>query len=259
MQTRTAKLLASAALALGASLSTTAHAATIVWGSAQLIAAETDVSTNGTLVYAINFGGISSGAPVNTTVNGVTFNGASAASFGGGVFTVSGSTTSYTNNEYTGSSNPFGSLSANYKSLINSNIRAANANGNAASFTLKLEQLSVGATYAIQIWVNDSRDVSAGGSAATGAFVSAGNAVELDFNSKTSGTGGVGQFVLGSFVADAITQDITITSNTTGAGRALISALQLRQTATPVPEPSAAALLVGVCALAGVAVSRRRR
>jgi len=112
--------------------------------------------------------------------------------------------------------------------------------------TLTLNSLTVGYTYQLEIWTNRSNTANAQGFTAT-----AGNSVVLDSNT-TDAIGGVGQFVLGSFTADATSQAITFTPN--GAGLVDFSAFQLRTTA--VPEPSAIALLIagGV----GLLLARRR-
>jgi hypothetical protein len=61
-------LLAATALAMMA----TTHAALVTWGAPQNITCDSDVSTAGTLVGALNIGATGVGS---TTVNGVTFTG----------------------------------------------------------------------------------------------------------------------------------------------------------------------------------------
>ncbi|MDQ8209637.1 PEP-CTERM sorting domain-containing protein, partial [Coraliomargarita sp. SDUM461003] len=65
----------------------------------------------------------------------------------------------------------------------------------------------------------------------------------------TSSEGGLGQYVIGTFTADADTQSFDFVLDTTWH----VNAMQLRA----VPEPSAYAAIAGVLALACV-VTRRR-
>jgi len=98
--------------------------------------------------------------------------------------------------------------------------------------TLTRDALTVGNSYQFQIWTNESdRDST------NGLLITAGNTVTLDSNTSNA-VGGVGQFAIGTFTADAINQTFTIT----GAGPdnwSRMSAFQLRA----IPEPSTVALL----------------
>ena len=97
--------------------------------------------------------------------------------------------------------------------------------------TLTLNGLTPTQQYMVQIWSNDGRV----GSLNQLVTFTAGNAVSL--NRNTTGGGGLGQWVIGTFTADAITQDITV-SNSLSQGLA-INGLQVR---TTIPEPSATLL-----------------
>ena len=70
----------SIATALGVFGGPAARAAVITWGTSTTISADTDVSTNGTFVTAINLGFLPGGAVANVVLNGVTFTG---SAFGG--------------------------------------------------------------------------------------------------------------------------------------------------------------------------------
>ncbi|AHF94335.1 hypothetical protein OPIT5_12440 [Opitutaceae bacterium TAV5] len=235
------------------------QAAAITWGTPQNITGDTDVSTTGDIVYALNFGRRSVSTDPDPVVNGVTFtevwdtdipNIISFASTPGWSRTDAGNPSSYPNAE------PFASLSPSYKALLTSTVRVINADGSAGTFTFSLQGLTVGATYQIQIWVSTARNTLADTIFST----TGGGSVTLDANIK-SGTseaelaGGLGQYVLGSFIATSPTQDITATSITTASGRAQINALQLREISS-IPEPGTVALTAGVLSLLAVGCLR---
>src|SRR2546423_4249001 len=143
---------------------------------------------------------------------------------------------------------PFSSLSAGYQTLLQSA-----AYGNSGdTFTLTLSGLTIGQQYLFEWWVN-----------ASGAFVSnrtvtatATNSVTLDENVQNT-DGGVGQFAIGTFIADTTSQVISLTSGTNGPGPAAstqINGFQFRA----VPEPSIVALLVCAASVM-LAVARRTR
>lgn len=235
--------VSSLVIAVGIAAGSSAHAAVITWQTPATISGDTNVSTTGTLERAYNMTNQSGSA---TTINGVNF-----AVFGVTSNTVSsltvGSTTitSSSGSLFSGlgngsASTPFSSLSTSYQTLLGQFVRTG------GNMTLTLNSLTVGYTYQLEIWTNRSNTANAQGFTAT-----AGNSVVLDSNT-TDAIGGVGQFVLGSFTADATSQAITFTPN--GAGLVDFSAFQLRTTA--VPEPSAIALLIagGV----GLLLARRR-
>src|SRR5580704_9697220 len=83
-------------------------ASPIIWGTNTSVAADSDVFTNGTLLYAYNWSG------TNQTVNGVPFTGTSSANPGN--VSISGIGNNYHN--YSSSSAPFGSLSPEYQDLL---------------------------------------------------------------------------------------------------------------------------------------------
>lgn len=215
---------------------TVAHAATITWGTPTTISGDTDVSTDGVLDRAFNFG--SASAPVGTiTIDGVPF-----AFFGatGASSTTVGTTTLAANaggvngtNELGSASTPFSSLSTNYQTLLQNGAFGTTGN----TLTLTLGGLIVGQTYEFEWWVNDSRGAVGPDRQGT---ATAGNSVQLEYNLQNS-EGGVGQFALGTFTADATSQIITLTGQTSGAvaSSPQINAMELRV----VPEPSALALV----------------
>ena len=97
--------------------------------------------------------------------------------------------------------------------------------------------MNPGDTYQLEYWANDGRS---GVNARTETLIGGGNtSAVLDEGSGTGGTG-VGQFILGTFVADSTGEE----SLTIDGPSPIITLLQIRDI-TPVPEPSTFALLGG--------------
>ena len=224
--------------------SSVAQSATITWGAAQQISGAGDVSTNGTLVGAYNVGG--TGVP-STTVNGVTFQSFSTNNGNGssGNFTTVGSGFIGQTNTGHGSANaPFSTLPAAYQTLLQS---ASVPFGGA--ITLTISGLIAGMQYQFQWWANDS-STEFGRTTAT-----AGNSVGLNHN--TGSEGGLGEWVIGSFTADAATQSITFEGD---GDFGSVNAFQLRLIAPPttgVPETGSSIALLGL-AMSGMAFARRK-
>lgn len=210
------------------------YGAIISWGAATTISGVTDVlnSSSGyqTDVFAYNLG-----TTVNSTVNGVTFTGLEF----GDVSSLDLSFTAYADGPFGSLNNPYNGLAPEYKALLQS----AQFGGTPATVTLK--NLTIGMGYAVQLWINDSRSV-------TRADTIDGS-ITLDFNT-TDVDGGLGQFSVGAFTADATTQTIII--NPLPSSETQLNAIQLRSVV--VPEPSNAVLIVGL-GLGGFILWRRRR
>jgi len=237
----------------------------ITWGSATTIAGDTDVSTSGTLLYAYNVGwNGTTGGPGGTpgtgvaaaTVNGVTF---SAFGLPGGytnsVSTVTvGSVTMTESPGFLWSSNILGNasgLSSSYQSLLASGGGATLP----ATITVTLGGLTVGQQYQLQIWSNNSGN----GNGATGAPIAntlVSSAVTLDANT-TNTSGGVGQYVLGTFTAATTSMNFTLAGSGGSTTSPMINAFQVRDI-TPIPGPGGLALALGLGA-AGSGGRRRRR
>lgn len=235
-------------LALALATATT-HASLVTWGAPTNIVGDTDVSTAGTFVGAINLGGTGVGSP---TVNSVTFTGlaVSGSSVSSGIFNLAFAPGSGSADNSMGSgSAPFANLSAQYKAFLGT----GGFTGGGSSVTLTMSSLKLGASYQFQFWTNYSGFIDVGGLTTA----TAGNAVTLSPQIFSGiGEGGVGQFALGTFTANAATQAITFTGTNPFIGP-LLNGFQLRQLAAPaVPEPGTA--LAGVL-LVGCAGLRRRR
>jgi uncharacterized protein (TIGR03382 family) len=254
-----------AVLAAAASLTLAAGpvvAATISWGEAMNISGDTDVDTTGTLVRAFSLNG------AGTMVNMVSFEAFAApnqflmtptTTATVGDFTLSGNLF-FGDDDITSINAPFTTLSSAYKSLLGS---AAITIGDA---TLVMAGLTVGQTYEFEVWANDSAetfeggyDLSASSPGDSAVFLKSGYDAgyappqpDCYFVNQCHYDGKLGQFAIGTFVADADTQTVDFSPGEVG----VINGFQLRRLATEVPEPGTLPL----AGLAGLAmlVSRRR-
>lgn len=242
-------ILAAGILALALAAIPTSSGVSITWGTPQQITGDSDVSLNGTLVGAINLAGPA------TTVNGVNFqalaivnNGANTignftyeASFFYNVINPALSTAS--------ASPPFSLLSAGYQSLLGTAAAAGGVQ------TLTMNGLTVGQAYEFQAWVNDSEDFDPFPGFTFTVNVASGNDVDLDPNTSLN-DGGLGQYVIGTFVADAPSQQVTFANSEVGVA----NGFQLRQLnlRTPSVPDAGATLPLLAASLAGLAVVGRR-
>ena len=192
------------------SLNCTSHAASVAWISAHDVSGDSDVSILGTLVQASSLG---DGTSAGTTVNGVIFAPYAVYNSSSGIFALSGA------NGYGGygvNAVPFNTLSPAYKSLLTYGTYGSGT----SVMTLTISGLTIGRHYLFQWWANDSR----------AAFIpqnvdaTAGNTVELNADT-TDVPGGTGQYAIGTFVADAATQNIDFQGVSNGT---LENAFQLR-------------------------------
>jgi hypothetical protein len=156
----------------------------ISWAAATTIAGDSDVYSRGTLEYAYAFG---SGSLGLITVNGVPFQ--SGTNFAANV-SLAG--LGATHDAYTSAASPFGDLSSAHQALLN----GGNYSGGLGSQTIVLRNLAPGEMYLVQLWISDARGTGNGRSA-----VIADTAVTVDYNS-TDAAGGVGQYVIGTLLAD---------------------------------------------------------
>jgi hypothetical protein len=216
------------AIVASAALATSVKAAGIAWGPATNISSDSDVSLEGTLVSATQVN--TTGAPI--TVNTVTFG-------------VAGSTPNFvystdllfaivptSNSPLTfEQSSPATGGSAAYNALVNEDVYNVNL--------LELQRLNVGQEYLVQIWADNG-------------VVSPTPDVPVFFDPSLNGVGligAAGQYVIGTFTADAASEIITVGA---AEGHSIVSAVQLRA----IPEPASLSVLgVGAMALMG----RRRR
>ena len=225
-----------------------AQAATIVWSAPQNITSDTDVFTNDSLFAAANF------ASSTVTVNGVTFNAfpitAGGTSASSGNITVSTQTgTGFSVSTVSSSGGAFAALTTAYKTLLSP---ALTQSGLSNQLRFTLSNLTVGSTYTIQYWVNDSRNNGFGRTTNVGTQNLQANVPDTD--------GGLGQYVRGTFVADTSSQSFTASVGPNAPGGfggnfTYANAMQVRV----VPEPSTIFLaVVGLVSAEGIRRSRRR-
>lgn len=246
--------------------SATLHAATITnWTVSTITGDVADVSTSGTADRAYNF----NAAAGTVDINGVTFEnvpgfasvgsqatpGSHAVSGAHTFIPLPGSESSTVIGNTTTGTLPASVTSTAYQSLLGGDIRSGGANQvdtaapNGNAWRLTLESLSIGTTYQIQLWFNDSRSTT--GNGRTGNILTGAGNVAIDYNT-TNAAGGLGQYAVATFTADGTTQDIDFRASTDENVAAMLNGYQLRI----VPEPSGILLAgIGMMALAG----RRRR
>ncbi|HXB58907.1 MAG TPA: hypothetical protein VNU95_05060 [Candidatus Acidoferrales bacterium] len=196
----------------------------ITWQTPAFITGDSDVNTEGTLfgTWAPYNGAAASGGLV---VNGVNFN---------AYPTLPGATDNFDNGGGNGTYATPSTPDSNYNQLLN-----AGAFGNTGNpYTVSWNGMTAGDDYLVEFWVNDGRNSTVNqrtetvtGGDSTSAF--------LDYG---SGSSGPGQYIIGTFVADA-SGDETLTL-TPGAAipSAQFNLLQVRDI-TPAPEPSTVAIL----------------
>jgi hypothetical protein len=212
----------------------TGQAATITWGAATTIATTNDAYLGGTTKYAYvwttsgqSFDNGEVSFTPTTTTNGTTADGNLTVAG----FTSRGATT------FSSFSTPFLNLQANYKN----DLSGAAFETAGAICTLTLNNLSVGTNYALQVWIGDPRG-SAGNTNRYATIASGANSVDLLYNT-TEVAGGLGQYVVGTFTADATSQSFTIQgkviSGQTGTANSQINCFQLRDL-SPVPAATPA-------------------
>ncbi len=192
-------------------------AASIIWGTPLTITGDTNVINSGTLVYAYT------GGNAGATVNGVVFAAGNSGTTWGGNVSLSGFGS--TSSAFSGGTNlPWTNLTSAYKTVLQ-----GGAYGGATTGTVILKGLTAGRSYSVQIWVNDARSTGSGRSeTANGA-----NTVTLDYNSINA-QGGVGQSVIGSFVANSTNQTFTLTSSSS----VQLNAINLRDNGVYVYSPT---------------------
>jgi len=202
-----------------------AQNANILWQTPLTISGTSDVNTSGTVVGTWAPGDDAYN-PDSLPVNGVTFN-----AFGSGPFN-SFVSTSGIDGHYTSYNSP-GTADNNYNTILKAAVYS-----NGSSISLTWGGMTPGDTYLLQFWVQDGRNSMTAERSETltgGANTSAPLAYGF-------GSGGVGQYILGTFVADNTgSESITVTP-----GAAIpspqINLFQVRDITT-IPEPSTLAFL----------------
>ncbi len=231
------------AAALVVLVTSSAQAASVQWGTPKGITAgpngPSDVSTNGTLVRAFNLAGSS------TTVNGVNFENFPVGNITNtvGNFTVSHPDKTILSAARGSAQTPYMNVVAAYRALLEDTAIVEHQR----ELFLTMNGLTVGQAYQVQLWVNDSRSFDPPGFTFP-VSATAGNSVQLDPNTNIV-EGGLGQHVVGTFIADATSQEIVITADEVGGS---LNAFQLRAVVLPTEHPAPTAsttTLLGMCAL----------
>ncbi len=184
---------------------------TMVWSAPATISGAADVATNGTSLCAYNSSGSSA------TLNGVTFTGVNSSTAWGSGVTLAAMDSATTSAFSGGTSAPWNNLPSAYKTILQ-----GGAYNSGANVTVTLNNLTNGHQYAVQVWVNDSRAGSTTNRTEIFPGVSS-STVTLAFNS-TYAAGGVGQFALGTFTANATNQSFTLD----GSAASQLNAIQVR-------------------------------
>ncbi len=200
------------ALATSTAMMASASAATIAWGEFDLDAAPGEISTNGTLVEALNI----TGGANTTTINGVTFT----------------------------ANNLFGNSESNADNGVrtgDANLDLLYLNADYSYDPMTLTGLTIGNEYELQTFFGYNLGVNY--------LMTVGDGNTLQKTS--SGTIENGAWIIGTFTADATTQNFH-----SGIGTSTepwFSGYQLRDISS-VPEPSSAVLI----GLGGLALILRR-
>jgi hypothetical protein len=220
-----------------------AKAAVINWGSATNIVDQNDVDTTGTLFASANFWqtGSQPGSG-NITVNGVQFDGFQSAALSPasgptsltvGNITLTGTSpqTSFVNLQgFYGVGGP-----ASYNDLLNQIAYVYNSN-TTGTMGVDIGGLTNGAQYLVQFWVNDSR----GGAFGNRTTLVDGNSLAAN---TTQTTGGLGQYITGTFTADSTTQSFPVIG---GVGQvAYANAMQVRTLVVPEPTQMVSVAAIG--------------
>jgi len=109
---------------------------------------------------------------------------------------------------------PFTTLCVDFQRVLASAAYASQGGG-----TVTLNGLTVGQEYEVQVWVNDSRDRNDWSHRFS---MIDGTANQIDHN-VVDAHGGLGQYIIGTFIADAGTQAFVLTSSVPQ-----LNAIQLR-------------------------------
>lgn len=244
-----------AALALCAA-ATPARAANLAWGAPTNISADSDVLNTGMTVGAFRLGNT---GLTSATVNGVTFmslgvpdntvnitSGNFKLNFIGGTFS--------SNTGFGTTVAPYGNLPAATQNLLQSG-----SFDQSGQITLTMSGLTIGQGYTFEYWANNAGDFTNFGGQQVKALTGTTSVTLLANTGQPTGgprPGGVGQFAIGTFTANAASQVITFTSPNDVPE---LNAFQLR-TVSPTPEPSQwNALGMGTLGLVGLGLRARRR
>lgn len=205
--------------------------------STDITGAASDVNTEGTLEYAVNFTR-TDGGNADVTINSVpfvTFKDGGLNGVGNNQFDIVGGVPGDYN--YGSSSAPYSALSADMKTLVGTGMmRDRQLLSGSVHFEMTLNSLTSGTTYLLQLWFNDSGDgPNPTGSGFNGIGVWNGSwlAGGSAFPNTTYTAGGLGQIVNLVFTANAPGITLRIGSTT----YPVLNAFQLRSGTFASPPP----------------------
>ena len=219
--------------------------APITFGMPTTISADTDVFNKGTLLYAYGFGNPAAANTSLGVVNGVNF--LNAGSFSNGQLSSGNGNVTVTNFSNTFASGAPTGVSTAYGSVLSNCVFVSTDNSGA----LTLGNLTAGTSYKVELFADDSTAGNNGSQRNETITDGSGDSVILKSNSGTGGGGSAGQFVIGSFTANATTEVLNFPSFT---GAAYLNALSVEV----VPEPATWAGGVLLLGVAGLALRQRR-
>jgi lysophospholipase L1-like esterase len=194
-----------------------AHAQNIAWGSATGITGDANLSTAGSYFDAfLTDTGLSS----SLTADGITFNpSTSSSSTSGSDGKISFTVTSGTNNQYGFATFPTASPSSTaFAAIMNSG--GTFETGGAGAGTVTLSGLTVGHTYAVQIF-DYANDGDAGLTTLSGS-----PSVTLSNLAGAAGAGTNGEFATGTFTATGTTESFNWSG--AGSGYTVLGAISVR-------------------------------
>lgn len=230
-------------------LASGAQAAAITWGAAQdtTTSAANDVVDGGTVVVAFNGHNFGDGSePASVTLDGITFTSPDHDVFLGQQFDTGDLLTVNTTGPVVNSTGD-----ADYDTFLNHaaivDTATAGLGGSNTDATYSITGLTNGVAYFVQLWYADERVAPVD---FTNRVATYGDGLGSNVNVAATGANGFGQFVVGSFTADAATQDLRIAI--ANAGRAHATGLLVREV---IPEPASMVLF----GLGGLLMFRRRR
>ena len=211
--------------------------ATIAWSSGD-ITGNSDVSTNGTLIFALN--GSDETGPT-TTANGVDFVASNRANAGAQAQIQSPGNESIATTLGSEDGDFFrnGGLTSSMGDLIEGawTGSAAGPPTSNAPASVSLTGLTVGDTYEVQLFASDTRNAVRDNQWITALDNGAGGTgINLELNNTPSGNQ-PGDFGIGTFTADSATQSFVLTGILDGvanSGRIHVNAIQLRKLETTV-------------------------
>jgi len=233
-------LLGISAAVLGLlALTGTSQAQTILWGVAQNMTGNPDISTAGTYFDAVTAGsaqivnnGVAGSGGINVPFNALTGNPATDGTIS---LTIGDDQGNFTAPFTTSSPS-----SASYSNLVNTGVFGAGGSSLVTIGGLGGLNLTTGDTYQVQSWSWYSGD----GTATT--IYDGANTVSL--------TNAVGQYAIGTFTATGPQETYDFSTST---GHQFVNVISVRDITVAVPEPSSMTLMV--LGLAGMTLFIRRK